>query len=54
MAGACPLHPVSIGLWLAGIARYHAIAHWLPQTGAALPTLALCFVLAWTTAQQLP
>ena len=49
MAGARPLHPVAIGLWLAGIAVYHAIAHWLPQTGAALPTLALCFALAWAT-----
>ena len=49
MGSARPLHPVAIGLWLAGIALYHAIAQWLPSTGAALPTLLTCFVLAWAT-----
>lgn len=34
-------------LWLAGIALYHALAAWAPQWGAALPTLAATFVLAW-------
>lgn len=49
MHSARPLHTVAIVLWLAGIAVYHAIAHWLPQTGAALPTLVLCWALAWAT-----
>jgi NCS1 family nucleobase:cation symporter-1 len=36
-------------LWIGGIATYHALAKWAPQWGAALPTLALTFVLAWLT-----
>ena len=36
-------------LWLAGIAAYHALANWAPQWGAALPTLAFTFTLAWLT-----
>ena len=36
----------SASMWVGGIATYHAIAHWMPQWGAALPTLALTFVLA--------
>ncbi|MDH6594691.1 NCS1 family nucleobase:cation symporter-1 [Variovorax sp. TBS-050B] len=34
-------------IWIAGIAAYHACAKWAPQFGAALPTLAATFVLAW-------
>jgi hypothetical protein len=36
-------------LWLGGIATYHAFANLAPQWGAALPTLALTFALAWLT-----
>ena len=36
-------------LWLGGIATYHAFANFAPQWGAALPTLALTFALAWLT-----
>ena len=36
-------------LWLGGIGGYHALAQWAPQWGAALPTLAATFVLAWLT-----
>lgn len=36
-------------LWLLGIALYQAISRWAPQWGASLPTLALCFALAWAT-----
>ncbi|NMM12952.1 MAG: allantoin permease [Rhodoferax sp.] len=36
-------------LWLGGVATYHVIAKWAPQWGAALPTLALTFTLAWLT-----
>jgi len=31
------------------VATYHVIAKWAPQWGAALPTLALTFTLAWLT-----
>jgi hypothetical protein len=34
-------------IWLAGICVYHAAANWTPQFGAALPTLAFSFALAW-------
>lgn len=37
------------GLWLLGIGCYHLLAQWAPQWGAALPTLALTFTLAWLT-----
>ena len=36
-------------LWIAGIALYHIVAKWAPQAGAALPTLAFTFILAWLT-----
>ena len=36
-------------LWLAGVALYHGLAKWVPQWGAALPTLALTFLLAWVS-----
>ena len=43
------IDPVAALLWLGGIASYHAIANFAPQWGAALPTLALTFALAWLT-----
>jgi NCS1 family nucleobase:cation symporter-1 len=43
------IDPVAALLWLGGIASYHAIANFAPQWGAALPTLALTFTLAWLT-----
>ena len=42
-------HAVPIALWLAGIAFYHLVPTFAPALGAALPTLALCFVLAYAT-----
>lgn len=36
-------------LWLGGIGGYHALAQWAPQWGAALPTLAATWILAWLT-----
>ena len=36
-------------LWLVGIGVYHALGQWAPALGAALPTLALTFGLAWGT-----
>ncbi|MDR2327565.1 MAG: cytosine permease [Acidovorax sp.] len=47
MQQARPWHGSAVALWLAGIALYHAIAHWQPQLGAALPTLIVCFALSW-------
>jgi hypothetical protein len=41
------IDPIAALLWLGGIASYHAIANFAPQWGAALPTLALTFTLAW-------
>ena len=35
------------GIWLMGIVLYHCIAQFAPQWGAALPTLACTFLLAW-------
>ncbi len=40
---------VAAGLWLAGIVLYHLLAQLAPQFGAALPTLAATFVMAWLT-----
>ena len=42
----CKVDWASASMWLGGIACYHAIARFMPQWGAALPTLALTFVLA--------
>ncbi len=36
-------------IWLAGIACYHLLPGIAPVLGSALPTLALCFALAWVT-----
>jgi len=36
-------------IWLAGIACYHLLPGIAPVPGSALPTLALCFALAWVT-----
>ena len=46
-----PVDWVAALLWLGGIACYHALSTCAPQWGAALPTLALTFVLAWLTRQ---
>jgi putative hydroxymethylpyrimidine transporter CytX len=43
------IDPIAALLWVGGIASYHAIANFAPQWGAALPTLALTFALAWLT-----
>jgi putative hydroxymethylpyrimidine transporter CytX len=36
-------------LWLGGIGVYQALSQWAPALGAALPTLAITFGLAWMT-----
>ncbi|MDR6215271.1 cytosine permease [Paracidovorax wautersii] len=38
-----------VALWLSGIAFYHLLPRVWAGAGSALPTLALCFALAWAT-----
>ena len=45
------VNPSAVAIWLLGIACYHLCAQLTPQWGAALPTLALTFVLAFLTRQ---
>jgi NCS1 family nucleobase:cation symporter-1 len=40
---------LAAGIWVVGIAVYHACAQWAPQAGSTLPALALSFVLARLT-----
>ncbi|HET7836128.1 MAG TPA: allantoin permease, partial [Variovorax sp.] len=47
--GSRRVDPAAAGIWIGGIAVYHACAAWAPQWGSALPTLALTFVLALVT-----
>ena len=47
LAQARQAHAVPIALWLAGIAFYHLVPRFAPALGSALPTLALCFALAF-------
>ena len=55
LAQARQAHAVPIAIWLAGIAFYHLVPRFYPLLGSALPTLALCFALAWATrARTLP
>ncbi|MCX7278673.1 MAG: cytosine permease [Burkholderiales bacterium] len=43
------VEPSAALLWIAGIAVYHLLTNYAPQFGAALPTLALVFFVAWLT-----
>ena len=49
LASAGSIHWSAMLIWLAGIACYHLLPRLAPALGSALPTLALCFVLAWLT-----
>ena len=49
LAEAGSIHWSATLIWLAGIACYHLLPRLAPALGSALPTLALCFVLAWLT-----
>jgi putative hydroxymethylpyrimidine transporter CytX len=40
---------VPIAIWFAGIATYHLCKAFAPSLGAALPSLAVTFALAWAT-----
>ena len=43
----------AVAIWLLGVACYHLCAQFAPNWGAALPTLALTFVLALVTRKRL-
>ena len=49
LAQARKVNPVPVAIWLAGIAFYHLMPMVSTLLGAALPTLMLCFVLAFAT-----
>jgi purine-cytosine permease-like protein len=49
LARAKQAEPVTIGIWIAGIATYHLCRVYAPSVGAALPSLALTLALAWIT-----
>lgn len=46
---APPVRWVPVAIWLAGIAFYHLLPRQWAGAGSALPTLAVCFALAWAT-----
>ncbi|MGE0802788.1 MAG: cytosine permease [Lautropia sp.] len=47
--GAARVVPGAVAIWLLGVACYHLCANFAPHWGAALPTLALTFLLARAT-----
>ncbi len=49
LVSARKVNPSAVAIWLAGVACYHLCAQLAPSWGAALPTLALTFVLALAT-----
>jgi putative hydroxymethylpyrimidine transporter CytX len=49
LAQARKVNLIPVAIWLAGIAFYHLIPKVTPVLGAALPTLVICFVLAFAT-----
>jgi len=49
LARARKAEAVPIAIWVLGVVAYHACRAWAPALGAALPSMALCFVLAWAT-----
>jgi len=49
LAHAGKVHAIPVAIWFAGIAAYHLCKAFVPALGAALPSLALTFALAWAT-----
>ncbi len=49
LRGAGGVHAVPVAIWIGGIACYHLLPRLLPGAGASLPTLAVCFALAYLT-----
>ena len=52
LTGAARVECAAVALWLAGIAFYHLLPRVWAGAGSALPTLAVCFALAWATRPQ--
>src|SRR5690606_34517117 len=46
LVGVSKVNGGAVAIWLLGVAVFHLSAQFTPQFGAALPTLALTFVLA--------
>ena len=49
LVGASRVNPGAVAIWLLGVAVYHLCSNFAPQWGAALPSLALTFLLARAT-----
>ena len=49
LAQARKVNPLPVAIWLAGVSFYHLLPMVSTVLGAALPTLVLCFVLAFAT-----
>jgi putative hydroxymethylpyrimidine transporter CytX len=49
LAQARKVNPIPVAIWLGGVAFYHLLPMVSTLLGAALPTLVLCFVLAFAT-----
>lgn len=47
LVGRTRINPGAVAIWILGVATYHLCANFAPQAGAALPSLALTFLLAW-------
>ena len=45
---------LAAGIWIAGIAVFHASAQWTPHLGAAIPSLIVTFALAMATRPSSP
>ena len=46
LVGTSHVNPGAVAIWILGVATYHLCANFAPQFGAALPALALTFLLA--------
>lgn len=49
LVGSSRVNLGAVAIWILGVATYHLCSNLAPQWGAALPSLALTFVLAWLT-----
>jgi hypothetical protein len=45
---------LAAGIWISGIAVFHASAQWTPHLGAAIPSLIVTFALAMATRPTSP
>jgi hypothetical protein len=49
LVGARRVNSGAVAIWVLGVATYHLCGNFAPQFGAALPALALTFLLARLT-----